>query len=252
MENAVGKKDVTMTSPSIACRGGLVFLVVMVECVLLSFSAVIAQNEKLETFTKTDTSLVEPGLRLGFNVSNVWGPDRLVEGGDLHFGAMGGGIAQINVNRLFVVETGVTASIKGTRYVDTTEYEVGEKWAIDLFYAEIPVIAKLRFPTDGKIVPFLGVGPSFDLRIYSRKRKDVSNAIRQYPFNDTTTIVDIAATGVAGINVMTRDRGHLIGEIRAMLGLLDMRDEKTMLVRNWSGTVSIAYVFNLRQPKPLW
>lgn len=100
-----------------------------------------------------ETGLTGMGVKVGLNMSNMYGDD--VEGTDMKLDFGVGAFLTYNFMAQFAVQPEVLYMRKGSK---EEAFGVTAKWSID--YIEIPVLLKYGFPMEGKIKPSLFAGPA--------------------------------------------------------------------------------------------
>jgi len=223
-------------------------------------------------------SRVKVGIRGGFNLSSTWGDDLDEHGGEVHPGFNAGVLVPVIMNKFFIFEPAVQFTVKGAEWTDTTDYDDNiTRNYMSFYYAEIPLVFKFMFQTKGIVRPFLSLGVAAGIRIraYEKRTDDTfegtgfSRAPRNR--NSVVRIIDPAGAAGCGVHIWVR-RGYFELAARGFLSLLthhtpkdlpsgtsldDIEKQDRWLYqdldkKNWSGTLSVAYVFDLEKKKSLW
>jgi len=241
--------------------------VAMAFCVALICSSARGQ-------TVIDTSSASKfyiGVKGGFALSTMWGPDRPTAQGtgnesvlsSLLPGASVGINIPIFIRDHFVLEPEVLFTTKGTQWIDSTNIfeEVKETVMRRHNHIDIPVLAKLVTRESSKrFHPIVYAGPQFSVNVlsYTKKRGEQATSHSQNYWNlsDSTSWVDVSV--VAGVGMHLRaGRGFFVVDVRGHGGFLNMgngedSDNYPRVVRNLYGAFYVGYCFNPKKKKSLW
>jgi hypothetical protein len=147
------------------------------------------------------------GIKAGLNMANLTGDD--VKDTSIKIGMAGGVFMSYEITKIFAVQPEVLFIMKGAKGKADDATDV--KWNIN--YVEIPILIKANLPTEGKIKPFLAVGPGIGILISSKQADGTSVDVKDY--TKSTNIGIIAGAGVA----YQMEKASLSLEARYEMGL---------------------------------
>lgn len=127
------------------------------------------------------------GVKAGLNMANITGD---LKDTSMKIGMAGGAFLTYNITEMFAVQPEVLFTMKGAKGKDPDGAE--GKWNIN--YIEIPVLLKVNLPTEGKIDPFLAVGPGIGILMSSKQSDGESVDVKDY--TKSTNFGIIAGAGV--------------------------------------------------------
>ena len=149
------------------------------------------------------------GVKAGLNLANLTGDD--VSDTAIKPGMIGGGFFCYNITEIFAVQPEVLFAMKGAK-----ASEGDGKWNIN--YIEIPVLFKVNLPTEGKIDPFLCVGPGIGILLSSKQTDGEEVDVKD--FTKSTNFGIIAGAGAA----YQLEKGAISLEARYEVGLSTIAD----------------------------
>ena len=204
--------------------------IIVIAILLLIFStAVFAQK------------ITAKGIKAGLNIATITGDD--AENLDSKMGFVFGGFLSFESNETFSFQPEILFTRKGAKseneYIDDDDrdYEEYEKEEVswNLNYLEIPLLAKLKIPTKGKIKPNLFFGPALSFCFSAKwhvdwEYKEYEDGILVYEekgsYNgdiNAMNDVDIGIVFGAGIDI-----GMITVDARYTIGLAPIFDEEEM------------------------
>jgi hypothetical protein len=239
-----------------------VLVVLIVAVSALGFNGKHEGEELFKDTTDQDSFRVYLGPELGFNLTGVWGSD-IPNDARMLAGALGGAGVHIRFNRHFTLAPGVYWNMKGfssesllDTVNDLTSYHAFQR----LSYVEVPILAKLVFGRGEFLKGFFCLGPSVGVLVTAYIKGNTEGATKIHYNKDLVEdspglfidpfMVDPALSGGCGVHVYL-GKGYIVAQARGTLGLLPV-DEGDEAIRNWSGTLSLGYVFELKREEELW
>lgn len=221
------------------------------------------QGEELfKGTTAQDSFRAHIGPELGFNLTGVWGEDIPDDAGMLA-GALAGGAVHIKFNRHFTLAPGVYWNMKGVTSKslldsvnDLTSYNTFQR----LSYVEVPILAKWVFGQGRYVRGFFCLGPSVGFLVNAYIKGNTRGALKKHYNKDLVedypdmfidpVPVDPAVSGGCGVHVYI-GKGYVVAQARGALGFVPV-DKGEREIKNWSGTLSLGYVFELKREEKLW
>lgn len=176
---------------------------------------------------------ISPGVKAGINISNLYGDD--VNSPDSKVGFVAGGFVSIGVSELFAVQPEIFYSQKGAK--DTVaDTEITTR----LDYIEIPVLAKLSFPTESTVTPVFFAGPAVGIEASAKAKSDGDEA----DIEDTKSTEFGLVVG-GGAQLAVGDAGGAVtADVRYVLGLTSIDDSSEELdVKNGTISLLVGYAF---------
>jgi hypothetical protein len=128
------------------------------------------------------------GVKAGLNLANLTGD---IKDTSMKVGMAGGAFLTYNITEIFAVQPEVLFMMKGAK--GKAEDGTDGKWSVN--YIEIPVLLKVNLPTEGKMDPFLAVGPGIGILMSSKQSDGESVDVKDY--TKSTNFGIIAGAGVA-------------------------------------------------------
>lgn len=181
------------------------------------------------------------GLKIGANFANFYGEDlkELEEGLGEDFesklGICIGGFITVNISEMFAIQPEVLYSMKGSK-AEGTLFGETFKLQFNLSYLEIPVLVKLRIPTQGNVKPSLFVGPSLAIKLSGKMKFEYAGE------SEEEDIEELKDTDFGLIIGAGFDFGKLTVDLRYNLGLTKIPEEDDE-VKNKVISLMIGYSF---------
>jgi hypothetical protein len=181
---------------------------------------------------QVEPGITGAGIKAGGNMENVTGDD--IAENDFQFGFTGGGFATFTVNEYFGVQPEVLFVMKGTKgdalVVDPDGQNiVVTDGKVKLTYIQIPVLAKVTFPTDGMVKPNIFVGPAVGFNMTAKVEgiADEGGPDEITLDHDIENIKSVSFGVVfgGGVSFMMQNKGAITVDVRYDLGLTDMLDD---------------------------
>ncbi len=120
------------------------------------------------------------GLKGGLNVAHMYGDAIGDQEARVRFG--GGAFLTYRMSEYFAIQPEVLLTVKGGDVTPGVIDEAGET-TYELGYLEVPVLAKLYVPTDGRIQPNLFAGPVLDVKLAGEADgRDLDDALKETDF----------------------------------------------------------------------
>lgn len=160
------------------------------------------------------------GVKGGLNLSNVTGED--AGESSMKIGAVGGAFLCYSITEIFAIQPEVLFTMKGAKG-DEDGTEVA--WKVN--YIEIPLLLKVKLPTEGNIKPALFAGPALGL-LMSAKAEDED-------MKDNMKSMDFGIVAGAGIGYKM-EKGVLFAEARYEVGLGTVYDLDDATLEDWEIT----------------
>jgi hypothetical protein len=171
------------------------------------------------------------GVLGGLNISSAYGDD--AEDAEIKVGGAFGAFANYVINDYVAVQPELLFSMKGAK-----GEEAGEDVTLSLNYLEIPILAKVSMPMEGKITPSLLIGPAIGILLTAD--------IEDVDVKDTTKSVDIGLAVGAAVGMEELGPGTASVDAVFTLGMMSTDDsdlEKS--IKNWVISVMFGYAFPL-------
>ncbi len=181
------------------------------------------------------------GLKIGANFANFYGEDLkeleegLGEDFESRLGICIGGFITVNISEMFAIQPEVLYSMKGSK-VEGTLFGETFKVEFNLSYLEIPVLVKLRIPTQGNVKPSLFVGPSLAIKLSGKGKIEYAGESEE---EDLEELKDTDFGLIMGAGI---DFGKLTVDLRYNLGLTKIPEEDDD-VKNKVISLMIGYSF---------
>lgn len=181
------------------------------------------------------------GLKIGANFANFYGEDlkeleeELGENFESRLGICIGGFITFNISEMFAIQPEVLYSMKGSK-AEGTLFGETFKLQFNLSYLEIPVLVKLRIPTQGNVKPSLFVGPSLAIKLSGKGKMEYAGESEE---EDIEELKDTDFGLIIGAGV---DFGKLTVDLRYNLGLTKIPEEDDD-VKNKVISLMIGYSF---------
>jgi len=175
------------------------------------------------------------GVKGGLNMAKVTGDD--VEEADWKMGGVGGVFLTYAISEIFSVQPELLFSMKGSKetFADTTySYKVN--------YIEIPLLAKVYLPTEGKIKPHLFAGPAIGILLSAKATSDPGD--EEIDFKDETKSTDFGFLAGAGVEYKM-ESGSVLFDVRYEVGLttIDKGDGEAADIKNSAISFMAGYGF---------
>jgi hypothetical protein len=149
------------------------------------------------TATTQAQSPLSFGLKAGLNISDISGPDT---DSDTRTGLTGGLAVYLNLPALPIgIESGLYYSQKGSSYSESDEFGDFDE-TLKLDYIEVPVLARLNFPTPGPIGPHLVAGPYIGFNINAQAEGTEDGVTYDEDISDFINSTDIGLMFGAGLD----------------------------------------------------
>jgi hypothetical protein len=149
------------------------------------------------TATTQAQSPLSFGLKAGLNISDINGPDT---DSDTRTGLTGGLAVYLNLPALPIgIESGLYYSQKGSSYSESDEFGDFDE-TLKLDYIEVPVLARLNFPTPGPIGPHLVAGPYIGFNINAQAEGTEDGVTYDEDISDFINSTDIGLMFGAGLD----------------------------------------------------
>lgn len=198
---------------------------------------------------------VKGGLKIGVSSAKLYGED--VEeaddflGEDLksNTGICAAGFITINITEMFAIQPEVLYIKKGAKYEEAINGETGKLW-FNLTYLEIPVLAKIIFPSPGGVKPFLFAGPAVAIKLSTKLKMKVggdSVEVESEEVNEMLKGTDFGLVigGGVDIGLGAPGTGSISVDIRYSLGLAKIFDVEgeDIKIKNGAFSLMVGYSF---------
>jgi opacity protein-like surface antigen len=162
-------------------------------------------------------SPISVGPKLGLNLSDLSGDveEATDSGSDMKTGFCGGAFLAWAISDWFTLQPEFLYSQKGA---DAKDYD----GTISLNYIEIPLLAMLTIPMEGRFTPNVFVGPSFAFNI----KAEASSGGASLDIKDEISSTDIGIALGAGVKVGEIGPGAITADIRYTMGLTNVLDNE--------------------------
>jgi hypothetical protein len=130
---------------------------------------------------------------------------------DMKVGGAFGGFVDIGINDRVSIQPELLFAMKGAK-----DEEFGQTAKINVNYIDIPILVKGKFPTGGRVQPFITVGPSMNFRLSAK----IKEGGQEDDIKDEVESLDFSVVLGGGIAV-----GPATVEARYDLGLKDVDKE---------------------------
>jgi outer membrane protein W len=157
------------------------------------------------------------GVKLGLNLADLHGKD-LQEADPFlsaRTGFSGGAFLEQQLSDVFAIQLEALYTQKGTK-LKVTDGEDSVDLTLDLSYLEIPLLAKVYIPVQGKIRPNLFAGPALAVTLSAKLRDNNSNESED--IKDGLDGTDFGAVFGGGVD-FDLGQGALVLDARYTLGL---------------------------------
>jgi hypothetical protein len=235
-------------------------------------AALVCSSARAQSVVDTSSaSRFYLGIKGGFALSTVWGPDRPLAQGSASEGALGSFLPGVSVGMNipiiirdhFIIEPELLFTTKGTQWIDSTNTfeEVKETVIRRHNHIDVPVLIKLvGRDLSKRFRPILYAGPQFSVNVlsYTKKKGEqaMSHSQNYWTLSDSTSWVDISLVGGVGMHLRA-GRGFFVIDLRGHGGFLNMGNGEECdcfprIIHNLYGVISIGYCFNPKKKKSLW
>ncbi len=137
------------------------------------------------------------GLKAGLNIADISGPDT---DSDTRTGLTGGLAVYLNLPALPIgIESGLYYSQKGSSFSDSDDFGIYEE-TLKLDYIEVPILARINFPTPGPIGPHLVAGPYIGFNINAQAEGTEDGVTFDEDISDFINSTDIGLMFGAGLD----------------------------------------------------
>ena len=175
------------------------------------------------------------GVTAGLNISNLYGDDveAFAEGADtkMKIGAAFGGFANYVINDYLAVQPELLYTMKGMKV------DAAETISVSLNYLEIPILAKVSMPMEGKIKPSFIIGPAIGILLTAE--------VEDVDIKDDMKSIDFGLALGAGVNVAEVGPGNMSADVLYTLGLTSVPDVEDVSIKNWAISIMVGYAFPL-------
>ncbi len=206
----------------------------------LSKIMIIASTALAITGFARDPSLavgVKGGLNLSHFTGDDWKLDNTTQSMRLGFNA--GAFIEVPVHPIISIQPEVQYTTKG----ETLEKDdiVNRTWKIQLENVEVPILAKVYFPTDGDVKPFVYFGPFMGWNLSSKT--DKFSEIGNFTFSSGQDLEDQTNAWEAGVAfgaglAYLLPSGVFFLDARYTLGLTSAFDNKD-LEKVYTGVIGL-------------
>ncbi len=191
------------------------------------------------------------GAKAGLNIATLYGSD--VEDAKMKIGAAFGGFVNYSINDNIAVQPELLFSMKGAK----SEFEeeiLGVKFSMKetmkLSYLEIPILAKVSIPMEGKVKPVLLIGPSLGILLSAKDKIEMEaagvSASAEVDIKEIIKPIDFGLVFGGGVDVAELGPGNLTVDARYTLGLTSIDDSGLDLsMKNGVISVMAGYSFPL-------
>jgi hypothetical protein len=186
------------------------------------------------------------GVKLGLNLSRIWGEDDYNYDMLMLPGFVAGGMFQLKLSKSFAIQTEVLFTMKGVTYkwVDTAITGATYNWAdtaffldkviqthkhqLSLRYLEIPVLMQFSIPVNDAFTPVVYAGPAFGIKLGIGHRSETDGKERGISkdyiksINKSTETFDIGLA-VGSSFVIQAGPDKVVLDIRYTLGFRNTR-----------------------------
>lgn len=120
-----------------------------------------------------------------------------------------------------------------------------------LSYLELPVLAKLRLPTEGRFPPSVFAGPLFGVNLTSESKTELRSSLDGIEDETETEDVDTVDTEfgavIGGEVAYVLSQGHTVSlDVRYSTGLTDVSpDDVDVAIQNEVFSIGVDYAFSL-------
>ena len=188
------------------------------------------------------------GLKIGANFANLYGEDlkemeeELGEDFESRLGICIGGFITFNISEMFAIQPEVLYSMKGSK-AEGTLFGETFKVKFNISYLEIPVLVKLRIPTQGNVKPSLFAGPSLAIKLSGKSKVEYAGESEEEDIEElkNTDFGLIIGAGVdLGFGFL--GQGKITVDLRYNFGLTKISEENDE-VKNKVISLMIGYSF---------
>jgi hypothetical protein len=172
------------------------------------------------TATTQAQSPLSFGLKAGLNIADISGPD---SDSDTRTGLTGGLAVYLDLPVLPIgIESGLYYSQKGSSYSDSDEFGDFDE-TLKLDYIEVPILARINFPTPGPIGPHLVAGPYIGFNINAQAEGTEDGFSYDEDISDLISSTDIGLMLGAGLD-FSLGVTALNAQVRYSIGLTNVYD----------------------------
>jgi hypothetical protein len=179
------------------------------------------------------------GLKAGLNVATLYGDD--IEESDARIGLCLGGFTSLDLTKNFALQGEVLYTQKGAYDEEYVPFPGGIlETTIKVDYLELPLLAKLLFPTGGGLVPSVYLGPAVAFEMGSSFEFELGGIKVEGDLTDVKD-VDIGLVLGTGLGFGPGPIGFLL-DFRYTAGLVSIDDtpgENQVDLKNSVATLSL-------------
>lgn len=189
--------------------------------------------------------IVTGGAKVGLNMAKPYGEDVEGMGGgaDLYYkmGLCTGGFITLSITEMFALQPEILYTQKGIIW-EWEENDTTIKWIQNLDYLEIPLLAKLLFPTRGMIKPNLFVGPFIGFNIGAKLKAEIDGSTSpEVDMKDAIKNIELGLVLGGGADLDLAKSG-ITFDVRYTLGLSTF-DEYERDIKNAVISLMVGYSF---------
>ena len=191
------------------------------------------------------------GIKVGLNLANVYGDDADMEGADkkMRIGFAVGGFLTYSINEMFAVQPELLYSMQGVKY-EPSEGDIDGELIMKYDYIQIPILAKVNFPMEGKVKPNIFLGPALGINLSAKYEytDDLGDAMEAMGMDKEGDIENVKSTAFglvfgAGIDYGIGN-GKLTFDARYNLGLTTVDDSDDDLdIKDSTISIMLGYSF---------
>lgn len=127
-------------------------------------------NKELHSSTN-QRGITEKGLGIGLNLSGLHGTTVSQEA-SRKLGFTIGGFITYSLSNSFAIQPEIYYAMRGAKMKEHYYGATSISYSVNLSYLEIPILARLRFSTQGKIIPQVFGGPFFSITLSGKEKGD--------------------------------------------------------------------------------
>jgi opacity protein-like surface antigen len=181
------------------------------------------------------------GFKGGLNVAKLVGDD--TEGAEWRYAGVFGGFLCFRVNDILSIQPEALISMKGAKTHEVFDFGAGPErveGTLKLTYLEFPVLAKVSFPTQIEMKPYIYAGLAFGIKVGSRVKLEVRDISEEADL-DNIKGADLGIVVGAGFDYQVGP-GSALFDLRYEAGFVSVDDSSNELdMRNSVFSFMIGY-----------
>ena len=207
-------------------------VLLLVAIAVLSSPALMAQGRSDRTV----------GLKGGLNVAKLVGDDS--GGAKWRYVGVFGGFLCFRVNDILAIQPEALIAMKGAKTREFFDFGAGPEeveGTIKLTYLEFPVTAKVYFPTQIEMQPYIYAGLAFAIKVGSRVRAEVRDVSAEADLENSRG-ADVGVVVGIGFDYEVGP-GNALFDLRYEAGFVSVVDAEDVDLRNSVVSFAIGYGF---------